>query len=364
MEQRSRLNIASLFLLQITKQWPPPLSQIYYTQAIWLEMWRWPLFVWTREKGESKGGGDQSREKGDNHQVHSMPICRLVNGAHSAGVQSSGYANSESQPAVEGEPSNWFSLREGIKAGIEEWAPSLCALVSPKTNASSFLMEALWRWSTLRNRWTDGDGDSHWATCNTCTFLVFLDNKLMINSRFPITCHWIWHKGDIKCKARIASDSIYSSMDNFELVLQTPSIHIHGPLIPSKNSAQRMDSFWLGQHQLLSFAVRCCLKRWLNKTNRCNGQTAPFLLFSCADVRNLHCLHILVAAQIKIVQMGPESNKIFLFREKQSDLFILNYWHYFLLLPRVTVSFRACKRRDFHKPIRSRSFQSTKTALW
>lgn len=66
--------------------------------------------------------------------------------AHSAGVQSSGYANSESQPAAEGGPSDWFPLREGIKAGIEERAPSLCALVSPKTNASSFLMEALWRW--------------------------------------------------------------------------------------------------------------------------------------------------------------------------------------------------------------------------
>lgn len=70
------------FLLQITKQWPPPLSQIHYTQAIWLEMWRWPLFVWTREKGERAmgGGGCQPGEKGDNHQVHSMPICHLVNG--------------------------------------------------------------------------------------------------------------------------------------------------------------------------------------------------------------------------------------------------------------------------------------------
>lgn len=95
--------------------------------------------------------GDQPGEKGDNHQVHSMPICRLVNGLIL--LECKAAATLTGSLSQQGEPSDWYPLREGIKAGIEEWAPSLCALVSPKTNASSFLMEALWRWSTPRNRW-------------------------------------------------------------------------------------------------------------------------------------------------------------------------------------------------------------------
>lgn len=51
-----------------------------------------------------------------------------------------------------------------------------------------------------------------------------------------------------------------------------------------------MDDFLLRQHQLLSFAVRCCLKPEsnLDQNNTCDGQTAPFLLSSCTDIRKLH----------------------------------------------------------------------------
>lgn len=152
MEQRSSLNITSLFVADYQTM-APPLPQIHYTQAIWLEMGRWPLFVWTREKGERGLGGGQLGEKGDNHQVHSMPICRLVNGLILPECKAAATLTRSLSRQWRENPATGSPQGRGIKAGIEEWAPSLCALVSPKTNASSFLMEALWKWSTLRNRW-------------------------------------------------------------------------------------------------------------------------------------------------------------------------------------------------------------------
>lgn len=91
--------------------------------------------------GERKKGGGVRRGGGVGSPSGTLKANLLPRQwAHSAGVQSSGYANAH--PTVEGGPSGRFPLKEGINVGIEERAPSLCALVSPKTNASSFLMEA------------------------------------------------------------------------------------------------------------------------------------------------------------------------------------------------------------------------------
>lgn len=130
-----------------------------------MEMQGLSLVGWKREREK----GDQAGEVGDNHQVHSKPICCLVNRRIllECHVRGTGLTSPQSQPirpAIQAGASRGDAVRgprlgllnRGIKAGMEGWAPSLCALVSPKTNASSCPMEAAWRWSARRNRWCRG----------------------------------------------------------------------------------------------------------------------------------------------------------------------------------------------------------------
>lgn len=154
MEQRSRLNITSLFCCRLTNNGPTTLSNPLHTgNLIGNRKMAFVCLNQRKRRERSGGGGGQLGGKGNNHQVHSMPICRLVNGlilleCKAAATLTQSLSRQWRENPVTGSPQG-----RGIKAGTEERAPSLCTLVSPKTNASSFLMEALWRWSTLRNRW-------------------------------------------------------------------------------------------------------------------------------------------------------------------------------------------------------------------
>lgn len=200
MEQRSSLNITSLFVADYQTM-APPLPQIHYTQAIWLEMGRWPLFVWTREKGERGLGGGQLGEKGDNHQVHSMPICRLVNGLILLECKAAATLTRSLSRQWRENPRLVPLKGGGSKRGLRNGPPRFVLLCLQKQTHPPFW----WKPCGSGPPWgTDGDedrklggthhmhipGHSGWKNDDKCQ---------------KTTRHWMWHEVDIECKARRAS---------------------------------------------------------------------------------------------------------------------------------------------------------------
>lgn len=132
MEQRSRLNITSLFCCRLPNNGPRhSLKSTTHRQFDWKCEDGLCLFEPEKKEREQWGGGGQPGEKGDNHQVHSMPICRLVNGLILLECKAAATLTRSLSREWRQNPVTGSSLREGIKAGIEKWAPlSLCSSVS------------------------------------------------------------------------------------------------------------------------------------------------------------------------------------------------------------------------------------------
>lgn len=141
---------------------------------------------------------------GDNHQVHSKPICCLVNGLIllECHVQSDGLA-SPPVSAIQAGTSRGGRrerrprldpLNEGIKAGIERWAPPSLSLCSRVSQNKRILLSDGSRMEVVRPRGTDGAGDCYWETpalCNTSTCLVSLGHLGLLLIRYIITHNYI-----------------------------------------------------------------------------------------------------------------------------------------------------------------------------
>lgn len=141
---------------------------------------------------------------GDNHQVHSKPICCLVNGLIllECHVQSDGLA-SPPVSAIQAGTSRGGRrerrprldpLNEGIKAGIERWAPPLPLFVLsclPKQTHPPVRWKSHGGGPAQRNRWCRGLLLGDTCTLQHIHMSCFLGHLGLLLIRYIITHNYI-----------------------------------------------------------------------------------------------------------------------------------------------------------------------------